>query len=45
MNQIEIAEALALSMKRDGYELKGADRMIIRSTISGTIAARRRLES
>lgn len=45
MNKNEIAYALALSMKRSGYELNGTDRMIIRSTISGTIAARRKLES
>ncbi len=45
MHQKEIAEALAVAMKRDGYELDGADRLIIRNTVSGSMAARRRRES
>lgn len=45
MNQKEIAEALAAAMKRDGYELDGADRLIIRNTVSGSLAAQRRREN
>ncbi|PJZ05366.1 hypothetical protein PRCB_11810 [Pantoea rodasii] len=45
MNQKDIAEALAAAMKRDGHELDGADRLIIRNTVSGSMASQRRRES
>ncbi|NIF02102.1 hypothetical protein F3J38_18885 [Pantoea sp. Acro-805] len=45
MHQKEIAEALAVAMKRDGHELDGADRLIIRNTVSGSMAAQRRREN
>ncbi|MFL6615463.1 MAG: hypothetical protein ACJ8LD_17300 [Pantoea agglomerans] len=41
----EIAEALAVAMRQDGYELEGADRLIIRNTVSGSLAAQRRREN
>lgn len=44
MKQYEITEALAVAMKRDGYELDGADRLIIRSTVSSAIASQRHRE-
>lgn len=42
---IEIAEKLAEAMKREGHDLDGADRLIIRNAISGSMAAQRRRES
>lgn len=45
MQKNEIAEALAMSMKRDGHGLDGADRLIIRNTVSGSLAAQRRREN
>lgn len=45
MHQKEIAEALAKAMKKDGYELDGADRLVIRNAVSGSMAAQRRRES
>jgi hypothetical protein len=41
----ELAEMLAVTLKRDGHELDGADRLIIRNTVSGSMAAQRRRES
>lgn len=45
MNQKEIAEALAVAMKREGHELDGVDRLVIRDTISRSLAAQRRQEN
>lgn len=45
MHQKEIAEALAIAIKRDGHELDGADRLLIRNTVSSSLATRRRQES
>jgi hypothetical protein len=45
MQHKEIAEALAVAMKRDGHELDGADRLVIRNAVSGGMAAQRRRES
>lgn len=44
-HHIEIAKKLADTMKKDGYELDGADRLAIRSAVSGSMAAQRRRES
>lgn len=43
--QMEIFEKLAVAMKRDGHELDGADRLLIRNTVSGNLAAQRRREN
>lgn len=40
----ELAEMLAVTLKRDGHELDGADRLIIRNTVSGSMTAQRRRE-
>lgn len=45
MHQNEIAEALAKTMKKDGYELDGADRLVIRNAVSDSMAAQRRREN
>lgn len=45
MSKKEIAEALAVALKRDGHELDGAERLIIRNTVSGSLAAQRRKEN
>lgn len=45
MQHKEIAEALAVAMRRDGHELDGADRLIIRNTVSGSLASQRRREN
>jgi hypothetical protein len=39
MCQKEIAQALAVAMKKDGHELDGANLLIIRSTLSGSLIA------
>lgn len=44
MHQKEIAKALAVAMKRDGYELDGCDSRIILTTVSKAIASQRHRE-
>ena len=41
----EIAKALAVAMRQDGHELDGADRLIIRNTVSDSLAGQRRREN
>ncbi|WP_324029548.1 hypothetical protein GC087_02510 [Pantoea sp. JZ2] len=43
--QDEIAKALAVALKRDGHELDGADRLLIRKTISEGLASQRRKDN
>lgn len=45
MHQKDISKALAKAMKKDGYELDGADRLIIRNAVSGCMADERRRDN